>query len=1183
MEPNRQGEASEPRRCHLACRAWSGLKQDKLSTWMAQENLPFLRLDKKHQAAWAFIDFSSKEQEDAFTAQLANVFFKGERIHVHPAHPRPFSSPSLLGAALSPGGPPHTSPLPTPVAGAPSVSDSPTSPASSRCREAEKRRGHDIADEGRKKTKRRRRGQAFAGSDAEARGPPQSSTPAPVAESGDARPSGSEPHACGWRPGSLKPPLPSLFEIQKKRNATKHSPGPLYGGGADDDGADGTDGVVHRTAPLMRFCYPDQLEMKRTYLRTSVRQLTKAVYTAALQMGLPGLSAQASGGAASAALDAEEDEALREEQSREAPKDEDETQTHAAATAQLDAQTRKDAKGAAGSDEGGQAEAKEEPLPWFHPQVARRWNGCEVLPTVPSPPSGRLGYRNKCEFTIGYTHEVADSYDEKMHQYIRLLHEKQNLTSLVPQLQLLDVDGDEPWCTVLQHEPRHCLVAVASRARPQGGGPRAPFLSAARGTAGARTREPDTSEGPHGADEGTRGEARPGGAGDRRSATAVVEPNARALETEREAKGRGGEESETPEVAPEGNKGEEAKRQVGRLLVSKEEHENYLEHRARVCVGFVKRVQDQQPLVAPASGSLLVSHAMQEICVELQAIIHRSPFPVYNRRTQKGVWRLLMVRSSEAYRELLVLVQIKSFSSPNNKHLRCGPACARDEPKGDTPGQGRGDSVDERRGSSLFSDPSRGESLKKETNGLPDSSGDAAERVETKENGERGEKATESKGRETEEDSCCRRACIKALIDGLANKQFDGYTVRSIFLEESDAASDCIDPSHPTEKIWGADFITQKVADLDFRVGPHSFFQTNSVTCALLYQTALNCLMPLPPHTPLVDVCSGTGTIALCAASALKRETAAKGEAKGDLKQSSGAPEEAKDASETRGAAVPRVVGVEMVEEAVRNAEQNAERNQLAQDVDFVCGKAEDVLPRLLQERYRGCTDLAAIVDPPRAGLHSRVLEAILDFQPIKRLVYISCNPASMVANCVKLCTPSPSNRDPFVPVQAVPVDMFPHTLHCEAVLLLSRQSDLENCKRAVAQKARDLSAPEEAAGADRGRPERQGDQAAEREPARSSGASGESGARTRRRSRTGAEREALFQLASEGPREAEGETGARGQRGRRARGGGRGRLQAKASSPEKDTPGRSERGLGAEGTSLAAISSEASNPLMQS
>eukprot|EP00884_Botryococcus_braunii_P022238 jgi/Botrbrau1/8699/Bobra.0311s0014.1 len=83
---------------------------------------------------------------------------------------------------------------------------------------------------------------------------------------------------------------------------------------------------------------------------------------------------------------------------------------------------------------------------------------------------------------------------------------------------------------------------------------------------------------------------------------------------------------------------------------------------------------------------------------------------------------------------------------------------------------------------------------------------------------------------------------------------------------------------------------------------------------------------------------------------------------------------------------------------------------------------------------------LVAIVDPPRAGLHPKVLMALLQCSALKRVVYVSCNPDTLLSNVVTLCTPCPNKaHEAFVPVRAMAVDLFPHTNHCEAVLLLER------------------------------------------------------------------------------------------------------------------------------------------------
>ncbi|XP_047553276.1 tRNA (uracil-5-)-methyltransferase homolog A isoform X2 [Lutra lutra] len=135
---------------------------------------------------------------------------------------------------------------------------------------------------------------------------------------------------------------------------------------------------------------------------------------------------------------------------------------------------------------------------------------------------------------------------------------------------------------------------------------------------------------------------------------------------------------------------------------------------------------------------------------------------------------------------------------------------------------------------------------------------------------------------------------------------------------------------------------------------------------------------------------------------------------------------------------VKRVVGIELCQEAVEDARVNARDNELS-NVEFHCGRAEDLVPTLVSRL--ASQQLVAILDPPRAGLHSKVILAIRRAENLKRLLYVSCNPRAAMGNFVDLCR-APSNRvkgTPFWPVKAVAVDLFPQTPHCEMLLLFER------------------------------------------------------------------------------------------------------------------------------------------------
>ncbi|EYU18839.1 hypothetical protein MIMGU_mgv1a0189602mg, partial [Erythranthe guttata] len=288
--------------------------------------------------------------------------------------------------------------------------------------------------------------------------------------------------------------------------------------------------------------------------------------------------------------------------------------------------------------------------------------------------------------------------------------------------------------------------------------------------------------------------------------------------------------------------------------------------------------------------------------------------------------------------------------------------------------------------------------------------------------------------------------------------------------------------------------IQDHISNLRFSISPSAFFQVNTLAAEKLYSLAGD-WAGLGPDTLLFDICCGTGTIGL-----------------------------------TLAHRVGMVVGIEMNASAVLDAQRNAEINGI-KNCRFVCGKAEDVTGSLMKEYLslpeKPCDDVSiasknkeesevelaeesnssvnpengfnastratdetqlekqctsennsplhrfknvvAIVDPPRVGLHPTVIKVIRTQSQLKRLVYISCNPESLVANAIELCTPSPDNiekgnnknnrgwrnmssaglarhraksmpsSEPFKPMKAMAVDLFPHTPHCELVMLLER------------------------------------------------------------------------------------------------------------------------------------------------
>ncbi|XP_053725608.1 tRNA (uracil-5-)-methyltransferase homolog A [Synchiropus splendidus] len=206
----------------------------------------------------------------------------------------------------------------------------------------------------------------------------------------------------------------------------------------------------------------------------------------------------------------------------------------------------------------------------------------------------------------------------------------------------------------------------------------------------------------------------------------------------------------------------------------------------------------------------------------------------------------------------------------------------------------------------------------------------------------------------------------------------------------------------PCELVAGEACIREELLGLTFQISPHSFFQVNTGAAEVLY-SAVGEWAQLDQDSTVLDVCCGTGTIGISLAKRVKK-----------------------------------VIGIELCQEAVEDAKVNAKLNGLS-NVEFHCGKAEDVFPSILNSVVS--PNVTAIVDPPRAGLHSKVILAIRRAEHLKRLVYVACNGKAAMNNFIDLCR-APSNRvhgAPFRPVRAMAVDLFPQTMHVEMLLLLER------------------------------------------------------------------------------------------------------------------------------------------------
>jgi 23S rRNA (uracil-5-)-methyltransferase RumA len=205
----------------------------------------------------------------------------------------------------------------------------------------------------------------------------------------------------------------------------------------------------------------------------------------------------------------------------------------------------------------------------------------------------------------------------------------------------------------------------------------------------------------------------------------------------------------------------------------------------------------------------------------------------------------------------------------------------------------------------------------------------------------------------------------------------------------NDSLSDVV-KSDRTELLYGQDYFTEKLLGLDFKVTPFSFFQPNSRGAEVLYRVVREYIGDIRNQT-VFDLFSGTGTIAQVLAPVAKQ-----------------------------------VIGVEIVEEAVEAARENAKHNGL-DNCRFLAGDVFRVLDEISEKPD------VIVLDPPRDGIHPKALPKILDYR-VDRIVYISCKVTSLARDLEMI-----QGRG-YKMVKCTAVDQFCQTVHTECVCLLSRK-----------------------------------------------------------------------------------------------------------------------------------------------
>jgi 23S rRNA (uracil-5-)-methyltransferase RumA len=207
----------------------------------------------------------------------------------------------------------------------------------------------------------------------------------------------------------------------------------------------------------------------------------------------------------------------------------------------------------------------------------------------------------------------------------------------------------------------------------------------------------------------------------------------------------------------------------------------------------------------------------------------------------------------------------------------------------------------------------------------------------------------------------------------------------------NDSVADVV-KSDRTDILFGQDYFYEELLGLKFRISAFSFFQTNSLGAEVLYQTVRDYIGDLGGKDKVVyDLYSGTGTIAQLMAPIAKK-----------------------------------VIGVEIVEEAVEAARENTLLNGL-NNCEFIAGDVLKVLDSIEEK-----PDFI-VLDPPRDGIHPKALEKIIDYG-VDRLVYVSCKPTSLVRDLAVFLEKG------YCVERAVAVDQFPWTANCETVCLLSNR-----------------------------------------------------------------------------------------------------------------------------------------------
>ena len=197
--------------------------------------------------------------------------------------------------------------------------------------------------------------------------------------------------------------------------------------------------------------------------------------------------------------------------------------------------------------------------------------------------------------------------------------------------------------------------------------------------------------------------------------------------------------------------------------------------------------------------------------------------------------------------------------------------------------------------------------------------------------------------------------------------------------------------------IYGSGYIKDQLGKYIFKISPHSFYQVNPIQAENLYNIGVQAAN-ISKNDIVFDLYCGIGTISLFMAQYAKK-----------------------------------VYGIEIVEQAIQDAKENAKINNI-ENAEFIAGDVENVLDDLI--KIKKVIPDVIMIDPPRKGMYNKSVENILNIKP-KKLVYISCNPATLVRDLAKF-------EEEYEVKTIKPVDMFPFTSHVECVSVLELKESTE-------------------------------------------------------------------------------------------------------------------------------------------